>query len=182
VAGDDGVGRVGADDEWSAEGASVGGLYLSMVVVDLKFTDRSVGFNIDDGCSAAKESGIELPSAYEVKDRLGLLVSNASAVRRFEMDARDGVDRNFTGLKKLAHIGKAIEQARREATTARFFARTASSADLQLFPLLKEKSMKTLKVVLLLAVLAFAVAGPAKAAQAGCCPSADCCSSCSGCK
>jgi hypothetical protein len=51
----------------------------------------------------------------------------------------------------------------------------------QLFPLLKEKTMKTLKVVLLMAVMALGVAGTATARQAGCCPSADCCASCNGC-
>ena len=42
--------------------------------------------------------------------------------------------------------------------------------------------MKTLKVVLLMVVIALGVAGTAKATQAGCCNSADCCASCSGCK
>jgi len=42
--------------------------------------------------------------------------------------------------------------------------------------------MKSLKVVLLMTVIALSVAGTAKAAQSGCCPSADCCASCSGCK
>jgi hypothetical protein len=42
--------------------------------------------------------------------------------------------------------------------------------------------MKTLKVMLLMAVIALGVAGTATAAQAGCCASADCCASCSGCK
>ena len=60
------------------------------------------------------------------------------------------------------------------ATHKVVFARTASSAHLQLFPLLKEKTMKTLKVILLMAVLALGVAGGANAAQAGCCSSADC--------
>jgi hypothetical protein len=41
--------------------------------------------------------------------------------------------------------------------------------------------MKTLKVMLLMAVIALGVAGTAKAAHKACCPSADCCASCSGC-
>jgi hypothetical protein len=41
--------------------------------------------------------------------------------------------------------------------------------------------MKTLKIVLLMAVIALGVAGTAKATQ-GCCASADCCASCYGCK
>ena len=50
------------------------------------------------------------------------------------------------------------------------------------FHFLKEKTMKTLKVVLLMAVIALGLAGTAKAALTTCCPSADCCASCSGCK
>jgi hypothetical protein len=42
--------------------------------------------------------------------------------------------------------------------------------------------MKTLKVMLLMAVIALGVAGTAKAAHTACCPSADCCALCSGCK
>jgi hypothetical protein len=42
--------------------------------------------------------------------------------------------------------------------------------------------MKTLKVVLLTAVIALGVAGTAKAAHTTCCPSADCCASCDACK
>ena len=56
------------------------------------------------------------------------------------------------------------------------------SVRLKLFPLLKEKTMKTLKVALLMAVIALGTTGTAKATQTGCCASADCCSSCSGCK
>ena len=50
------------------------------------------------------------------------------------------------------------------------------------FHFLKEKIMKTLKALLLMAVIALGVAGTAKAAQTNCCASADCCASCSGCK
>jgi hypothetical protein len=47
----------------------------------------------------------------------------------------------------------------------------------------KEKTMKTFKVLVLMAVVALGLAGTAKAAaQTGCCPSADCCADCSGCK
>jgi hypothetical protein len=42
--------------------------------------------------------------------------------------------------------------------------------------------MKTLKVLLLMAVIAFGIAGTAAVAQAECCASADCCASCSGCE
>jgi len=42
--------------------------------------------------------------------------------------------------------------------------------------------MNTFKVMLLMAVVALGLAGAATAAQAGCCPSDDCCASCSGCK
>jgi len=41
--------------------------------------------------------------------------------------------------------------------------------------------MKTLKVMLLMAVIALDVAGTAKA-HTTCCASADCCASCNGCK
>ena len=41
--------------------------------------------------------------------------------------------------------------------------------------------MKVLKVLVLMAVVALGVAGTAKA-NTGCCPSADCCADCSGCK
>jgi hypothetical protein len=44
----------------------------------------------------------------------------------------------------------------------------------------KEKIMKKLKVMLLMAVIALGLAGAASAAQAGCCPSEDCCALCSG--
>jgi hypothetical protein len=44
----------------------------------------------------------------------------------------------------------------------------------------KEKIMKKLKVMLLMAVIALGLAGAATAAQAGCCASDDCCTSCSG--
>ena len=40
--------------------------------------------------------------------------------------------------------------------------------------------MKKLKVMLLMAVIALGLAGAASAAQAGCCPSEDCCALCSG--
>jgi hypothetical protein len=42
--------------------------------------------------------------------------------------------------------------------------------------------MKTLKVALLMAVIALGLTGTAKAAHTSCCASADCCDSCSGCK
>jgi hypothetical protein len=42
--------------------------------------------------------------------------------------------------------------------------------------------MKTLKVILLMAVIALGIAGTATEAQAGCCASDDCCAFCSGCK
>ena len=42
--------------------------------------------------------------------------------------------------------------------------------------------MKTLKVMLLIAVITLGLASAATAAQAGCCASDDCCASCSGCK
>jgi hypothetical protein len=41
--------------------------------------------------------------------------------------------------------------------------------------------MKTVKVMLLMAVIALGLAGTAKAAHKDCCASADCCASCSGC-
>ena len=41
--------------------------------------------------------------------------------------------------------------------------------------------MKTLKVVLLMAVIALGMAGTSKAGAGWSCPSADCCASCSGC-
>jgi hypothetical protein len=44
----------------------------------------------------------------------------------------------------------------------------------------KEKIMKKLKVMFLMAVIALGLAGAASAAQAGCCASEDCCASCSG--
>ena len=44
----------------------------------------------------------------------------------------------------------------------------------------KEKIMKKLKVMLLMAVIALGLAGAASAAQAGCSASEDCCASCSG--
>jgi len=42
--------------------------------------------------------------------------------------------------------------------------------------------MKTLKVALLMAVIALGLTTTAKAAHKGCCASAECCGSCSGCK
>ena len=51
----------------------------------------------------------------------------------------------------------------------------------KLFPVQKEKTMKTLKVILLMAVMTLGVARTTTAMQAGCCPSADCCASCNGC-
>jgi hypothetical protein len=44
----------------------------------------------------------------------------------------------------------------------------------------KEKKMKLIRTTLLLAVIALGLAGAANA-QMDCCPSADCCASCSGC-
>jgi hypothetical protein len=40
--------------------------------------------------------------------------------------------------------------------------------------------MKSLKVMLLVAVIALGLTGAASAAQTGCCASDDCCASCSG--
>jgi len=48
--------------------------------------------------------------------------------------------------------------------------------------MIKEKAMKKLKVVVLMAVVALGLAGTVKAAHTGCCSSADCCADCSGCK
>jgi hypothetical protein len=42
--------------------------------------------------------------------------------------------------------------------------------------------MKTFKVLVLMAVVALGLAGTVKAANTECCPSADCCADCSGCK
>jgi len=42
--------------------------------------------------------------------------------------------------------------------------------------------MKTIRAILLVAVIALGFAGAVKAANASCCGSADCCASCSGCK
>jgi len=42
--------------------------------------------------------------------------------------------------------------------------------------------MKRLKVIVLIAVVALGLAGTVRAANTGCCPSADCCTDCSGCK
>jgi hypothetical protein len=42
--------------------------------------------------------------------------------------------------------------------------------------------MKKLKAIVFMAVLALSLAGATKAANVSCCPSADCCASCSGCK
>ena len=44
----------------------------------------------------------------------------------------------------------------------------------------RRRIMKTLKVVLLMAVMALGLAGTAAASQSGCCGSDDCCASCSG--
>jgi hypothetical protein len=41
--------------------------------------------------------------------------------------------------------------------------------------------MKKLKLMLLMAVLGLGVASVTAAAHPGCCPSAECCASCSGC-
>jgi hypothetical protein len=41
--------------------------------------------------------------------------------------------------------------------------------------------MKRVKAMLLIAVVAFGLTGAVQAAKAACCPSAECCSSCSGC-
>jgi hypothetical protein len=41
--------------------------------------------------------------------------------------------------------------------------------------------MKMFKVMLLMAVIALGLVGAATAKQLGCCPSASCCDSCSGC-
>jgi hypothetical protein len=45
----------------------------------------------------------------------------------------------------------------------------------------KGEDYEDVEIVLLMAVIALGVAGTAKPTQAGCCPSADCCASCSGC-
>jgi hypothetical protein len=42
--------------------------------------------------------------------------------------------------------------------------------------------MKTFKALVLMAVVALGLAGTVKAANKACCPSADCCADCSGCK
>jgi hypothetical protein len=42
--------------------------------------------------------------------------------------------------------------------------------------------MKNIKAIVLMAVIALSLAGVVKAANMSCCPSADCCASCSGCK
>lgn len=42
--------------------------------------------------------------------------------------------------------------------------------------------MKNIRVIVLMAVVALGLAGTVKAANTSCCPSADCCESCSGCK
>jgi hypothetical protein len=47
-------------------------------------------------------------------------------------------------------------------------------------PIQKGEAMKTLKVMLLMMVIALGLAGAATAAQAGCCASDDCCASCTG--
>ena len=41
--------------------------------------------------------------------------------------------------------------------------------------------MKTIRAILLVAVIVLGFAGAVKAANASCCDSADCCASCSGC-
>ena len=41
--------------------------------------------------------------------------------------------------------------------------------------------MKNIRAILLMAVIALGVTGAVKAANATCCPSADCCASCTGC-
>jgi hypothetical protein len=41
--------------------------------------------------------------------------------------------------------------------------------------------MKRIRVILLIAVVAFGLTAAVNAANASCCPSADCCASCSGC-
>jgi len=45
----------------------------------------------------------------------------------------------------------------------------------------RRKSMKKIRAVLLMAVIALGFAGAVKAANAACCDSADCCASCDGC-
>jgi hypothetical protein len=42
--------------------------------------------------------------------------------------------------------------------------------------------MKSIRAVLLMAVIALSLAGAGKAANTSCCASADCCASCSGCE
>jgi hypothetical protein len=42
--------------------------------------------------------------------------------------------------------------------------------------------MRKIQVLLLLAVIGLGFAGAVKAAQSSCCPSAECCSHCTGCK
>ena len=42
--------------------------------------------------------------------------------------------------------------------------------------------MKTIRAILLLAVVALGLTGAVNAASAACCPSADCCASCSRCE
>ena len=41
--------------------------------------------------------------------------------------------------------------------------------------------MKSIRAILLIAVVAFGLTGAVNAANASCCASADCCASCSGC-
>jgi hypothetical protein len=71
---------------------------------------------------------------------------------------------------------------RKPTCTGSYLARMIHPLRYNSFHFLKEKTMKTLKVVLLMAVIALGLAGTAKAALTTCCPSADCCASCSGCK
>jgi hypothetical protein len=54
------------------------------------------------------------------------------------------------------------------------------SADKNSFDLKRKYSMKKMRAILLLAVIALGFAGAAKAANAWCCDSPDCCASCSG--
>lgn len=42
--------------------------------------------------------------------------------------------------------------------------------------------MKSIRAMVLIAVVALSYAGAVKAATSGCCPSAECCASCDGCK
>jgi hypothetical protein len=44
-----------------------------------------------------------------------------------------------------------------------------------------EKSMKKIRAIVLMAVIALGFAGAVRAANAACCDSADCCASCDGC-